>query len=146
MITTTTTSTSTSTSRLGNNLLLNPGGRDGVLRPWVVGGNSNPRLDNGTFDPGYLPRTGLFQFAGGTGSFGTLTQTVAIVDADRLITTSKIDGGYAAVNLSYWSRSAAQREAYDGATIRNEHYVVPFMSDHPRQTLGNVIKRFFYES
>ncbi|CAF4124688.1 unnamed protein product [Adineta steineri] len=40
----TSTSTLASTLTLGDNLLVNPGGEDGVLRPWVVFSNSNPSI------------------------------------------------------------------------------------------------------
>jgi hypothetical protein len=65
------------------NLLVNPGGEDGVLIPWIVGGTSNPGLDNGTLNEGFLPRTGSFQFSGNNGQWGTLTQTVFIVGGNE---------------------------------------------------------------
>ncbi|CAF4042916.1 unnamed protein product [Adineta steineri] len=93
--TTTTSSTTTSTTTTTNpsciNLLVNPGGEDGVLSPWVVGGSSNPQLDSGTFDIGFGPHTGSYQFVGGTGSSGTLTQTIVIMTASPSITASQID-------------------------------------------------------
>lgn len=64
-------------ARAGN-LLTNPGAEDGNLTGWTVGGNSNPGVDNGSFDPGINPHTGNYDFYGHTGSFGTLTQNVSL--------------------------------------------------------------------
>ncbi|CAF3916085.1 unnamed protein product [Adineta steineri] len=99
-----------------NNLLMNPGGEAGVLSPWVVGGNSKPRLDMGTFNSGLNPRTGLYQFSGHTGSLGTLTQTIVIVGANPSITTSQIDTGNLTVGLLFWSRGLPQ-DMNDGTAV-----------------------------
>ncbi|CAF4161684.1 unnamed protein product [Adineta steineri] len=114
-----------------NNLLMNPGGEDGVLSPWVVGGNSNPQLDTGTFDPGNNPHTGLYQFSGHTGSFGMLTQTVAIVGANRSITTSQIDAGNLTVGLLFWSSEYPQSPSDSAA-------VALYFLDAFNGTLSNV--------
>ena len=76
----------------GGNLLINPGAEAGNLTGWTVGGNSNPGVDNGSFDPGINPHSGDFDFFGRTGSFGTLTHNVSLVGVPG-ITTSLIDAG-----------------------------------------------------
>jgi hypothetical protein len=103
-------------SFIGNNLLVNPGGEDGVLTPWIVGGTSNPGLDHGTFNSGYNPHTGLYQFSGHSGTYGTLTQTVDIVGANEGITTAQIDAGNLTINLLFWSRCLPQN-SNDAAAV-----------------------------
>src|SRR5215471_18272714 len=83
------------------NLLLNPGGEAGTLTNWVVGGVSNPRLDNGTFDTGILPHSGTNDFLAGTGANGSLSQTVALV-GNQGLTTGAIDAGNLLANVSFW--------------------------------------------
>lgn len=60
------------------NLLKNSGAELGDLSGWTVGGLSNPTVDDGTFDPGIGPRTGMYMFRGGIGASGTLTQNVLL--------------------------------------------------------------------
>ena len=62
------------------NLLVNPGAESGSISGWVEGGVSGPRVDNGSFDPGISPHSGSFDFLGGNGLNGSLSQTVSIAN------------------------------------------------------------------
>ena len=53
---------SLSVAARGGNLLINPGAEAGNLTGWTVGGDSNPGVDNGSFDPGVDPHSGAFRF------------------------------------------------------------------------------------
>lgn len=95
------------------NLLVNPGAETGDLTGWTVGGESNPGVDNGTFDPPIQPYEGLYSFYGGRGAEGTLTQNVALTGEGlaRMLDVSftqqgldqalKSDSGY--VSLTYYA-------------------------------------------
>ncbi|CAF0821783.1 unnamed protein product [Adineta steineri] len=75
----------------------------------------------GTFGSGYNPRTGSYQFSGHIGSLGTFTQTVAIVGANPLITTSRSDSGSLTVGSLFWTRVFPQAKN-DGTAVVLEHY------------------------
>jgi len=60
------------------NLLTNGDAESGTLSSWTAGGVSNPFVDNGRFNPGIGPQSGLYAFVGGTGSDGSLSQTVSL--------------------------------------------------------------------
>ena len=98
------------------NLLINPGAEDGNLTGWTVGGNSNPGVDNGSFDPGINPHTGNYDFYGHTGSFGTLTQNVALTGIPGL-TTGQIDSGLASASVTFWEQGLNQGTPSDEAQI-----------------------------
>jgi len=98
------------------NLLLNPGAEAGSLTNWIAGGNSNPRVDNGTFDTGILPRSGTNDFLAGTGSTGSLTQLVALLGQPGL-TTAALDGGRLLANLSFWELGLNQGAPSDDAYV-----------------------------
>ena len=98
------------------NLLLNPGAEAGSLTNWVVGGSSNPRVDNGSFDSGYNPRTGSYDFVGGTGAAGSLSQTVALV-ATAGWTTAAIDSGGLQALASFWEQGLNQGSPSDDAYV-----------------------------
>lgn len=59
-------------------LLVNGGAETGDLTGWTIGGISTPGVDDGSFDPGISPYAGRHMFYGGIGSFGSLTQSVAL--------------------------------------------------------------------
>ena len=99
------------------NLLLNPGGEDNNLVNWVVGGDSSPRLDNGTFDPGLKPHSGTNQFLGGRGAVGTLTQIVSLVGKPG-VTTTTIDAGGLLAYVSFWEQGLGQ-----GTSPNDDGYV-----------------------
>jgi len=115
------------------NLLVNPGGEHGVLIPWIVGGTSNPGLDNGTQDEGFFPRTGSFQFSGNRGQWGTLTQTVFIVGGNEPIVTTQIDTGNLSVIVLFWTRCLDQHPKNDAAAV------TLYFLDALNNTLANVI-------
>jgi len=114
------------------NLLVNPGGEHGVLIPWIVGGTSNPGLDNGRLNKGYLPRTGSFQFNGNKGQWGTLTQTVFIVGGKEPIATTQIDRGNLSVTVLFWTRCLDQTPKNDAAAV------TLYFLDALNNTLANV--------
>ena len=98
------------------NLLLNPGGEAGTLTNWVVGGVSNPRLDNGSFDLGINPRSGTNDFLAGTGANGSLSQTVALV-GNQGITAGAIDAGNLLAYVSFWEQGLDQGTPSDDAYV-----------------------------
>src|SRR5580704_10922523 len=82
-------------SVLTSNLLTNPGAEDGNLIGWTVGGGTGAGVDNGAFDPGINPHSGLYDFYGGPNgndrTVGTLSQTDSIVTGS--VTSTLIDTG-----------------------------------------------------
>ncbi|CAF3710702.1 unnamed protein product [Adineta steineri] len=84
----------------------------------------------GTFGSGYNPRTGSYQFSGHIGSLGTFTQTVAIVGANPLITTSRSDSGSLTVGSLFWTRVFPQAKN-DGTAV------VLYFLDASNGILGN---------
>jgi hypothetical protein len=97
------------------NLLLNPGAEAGT-NDWVVGGVSNPSVDNGAFDPGINPHSGNYDFYGHTGAWGTLSQTV-FLPGNQGISTADIDNGLLVATLSFWEKSLNQGTPSDEACI-----------------------------
>ena len=101
------------------NLLQNPGAEVGDLAFWFIGGVSTPLVDDGTFD-GFPPHTGLYDFCGGTGLEGTLTQTVSLTGSG--LTTGEIDTGNLFANVSFWEQSLNQ-----GTPSDNAHLVLNYL-------------------
>ena len=101
-----------------SNLLANPGAETGNLTGWTVGGTSNPRVDNDTFDPSIHPHTGSYDFVGGTGASGTLSQTVQLVGPQGL-TAAAIDTGALTANLSFWEQGLSQGSPSDDALVKH---------------------------
>lgn len=98
------------------NLLLNPGGEANSLTNWVAGGDSGPRLDNGSFDTGINPHSGTNDFLAGTGATGSLSQIVSIV-GNPGVTTSSIDGGGLSAYVSFWEQGLNQGTPSDDAFV-----------------------------
>jgi len=98
------------------NLLLNPGGEAGSLTNWIPGGNSGPRLDNGSFDSGINPYSGTNDFLAGTGSLGSLSQIVSLV-GNPGVTTGSIDGGGLSAYISFWEQGLNQASQSDDAYV-----------------------------
>ena len=99
------------------NLLANPGAETGTIAGWTVGGSSTPRVDNGSFDAGLTPFTGSFDFLGGSGASGTLSQTVTLTGFAP--TFEQIDAGLVSANVSAAERSlnVSPGSVPDGAGI-----------------------------
>ena len=100
----------------GENLLLNPGAEAGTLTNWVVGGNSNAGLDQGTFDANIQPRTGAFDFYGGTGASGILSQLVNLQNRAG-ISLATIDAGNYRAGVSFWEQGLNQSALSDDAYV-----------------------------
>jgi hypothetical protein len=98
------------------NLLINPGAETGDLTGWTKGGTSNPLVDNGTFNSGINPHSGSFDFLGGNGTSGTLTQNVSLA-AIPGITNSLIDSGMALADVSFWEQGLNQGTTSDNAFV-----------------------------
>lgn len=98
------------------NLLLNPGGETGTLANWVAGGNSGPRVDNGTFDLSVQPHSGTNDFLGGRGSVGTLTQIVPLVGSPG-VTAVSLDSGTLLAYVSFWEQGLSQGTPSDDGYV-----------------------------
>jgi hypothetical protein len=98
------------------NLLLNPGAEAGTTTNWVVGGVSNPGVDDGSFDGGIDPHSGSYDFYGHTGLYGTLSQTVYL-PGNQGITTTEIDTGLLVATVSFWEQGLDQGTPSDDACI-----------------------------
>lgn len=101
---------------LTTNLLLNAGAEANSLTNWVPGGDSNPRVDNGTFDTSVMPRSGTNDFLGGTGAAGSLSQIVSLV-GNQGITASAIDSGALLAYVSFWEQGLSQGTPSDDAYV-----------------------------
>lgn len=98
------------------NLLLNPGGEANSLTNWFTGGDSGPRLDNGTFDTNILPHSGTNHFLGGTGSVGSLSQIVSLV-GNPGVTATSLDNGSLLAYVSFWEQGLSQGQPSDDAFV-----------------------------
>jgi PEP-CTERM motif len=102
------------------NLLTNPGAEDGNLTGWISAGPSQAFVDNGSFDAGINPNTGVFDFAGGAGSSsgasGTLTQVVTLVGVQG-ISAALIDSGVLLANLQFFEQGLNQGVPSDDALV-----------------------------
>jgi len=101
---------------LTTNLLLNPGAEAGTTTNWVIGGVSNPGVDNGTFDSGIKTHSGSFDFFGRSGAEGTLSQTVFLPGIPG-ITSGLIDAGLLTANVSFWEQGYNQGTPSDEARV-----------------------------
>ena len=99
-----------------SNMLTNPGAETGNLMGWIIGGTSNPTVDDGTFDPGISPNTGSFDFRGGTGPSGSLSQTFTIITG--VVTPSLVDSGTLSADVSFWEQGLNQGTPSDNAFIQ----------------------------
>jgi hypothetical protein len=98
------------------NLLVNPGAETGNLNGWTTGGVSNPFVDHGTWNPGITPYSGSYDFAGGTGTYGTLTQNVSLSGISG-ITTAMIDSGLVSAQVSFWEQGLDQGSLSDNGYV-----------------------------
>jgi len=98
------------------NLLLNPGAELGSLTNWTSGGDANPQVDTGTFDSGINPRSGSFDFRGGRGAVGLLSQVVSLI-GNQGIVASSIDAGKLFANVSLWEQGFGQGSPSDDAYV-----------------------------
>lgn len=93
------------------NLLDNAGAEIGDLTGWTVGGDSNPAVDNGSFDPGIDPHSGSFDFYGHTGDYGSLTQTVSLTGVAGSL-----------LQVSFWEQGLNQGSPSDNASVTLTFY------------------------
>ena len=93
-------------ARAATNLLSNPGAETGTLAGWIQGGVSNPSIDDGSFD-GFTPASGLYDFYGGNGTDGTLTQNVPLTG----IPNAQI------ATVSFWEQGLDQGDPSDNAFV-----------------------------
>ena len=101
---------------IAGNLLINPGAETGTLSGWTVGGTSNPRVDNGTFDPSIQPHTGDYDFIGGSGgASGTLKQNVNLLGNG--LTAGQIDTGILLAQVNFFQQSLNQSPSSDTAGV-----------------------------
>jgi hypothetical protein len=108
---------------LTGELLNNAGAETGNLTGWTVvnvAGNTTPHADNGTYDPGYNPHTGVYDFVGdsipGGGAQGFLRQQVDISSLSG-VTTAQIDQGQIGAAASFWELSYNQGGTSDYARV-----------------------------
>ena len=89
------------------NLLSNPGAELGNIVGWTAGGTSSPTTDNGSFNSGINPHGGGYDFLGGTGASGALSQTVAI--------SAGSNAQFA--NVSFWEQGLNQGTVSDNGYV-----------------------------
>ena len=114
-----------------SNLLVNPGAETGDLTGWTVGSNSNPNVDNGSFDPGISPHSGNWDFYGGTAAFGSLSQTIQVSNVVG-ISFNEIDRSDVIANVGFWEQGLNQGTPSDDAAIALTFY------DSSSNTIGSV--------
>jgi len=105
-----------SASGAKGDLLINPGAETGDLTGWTKDGVSNPFVDNGSFNPGINPHSGSFDFVGGVGAFGTLTQNVSLSGLPG-ITDALIDSGLVSAQVSFWEQGLNQGPTSDNGFV-----------------------------
>src|SRR5206468_3854300 len=101
-----------------SNLLVNPGAETGDLTGWSLEGISQPFIGSptNTFGDKFSAHTGNFYFAGGTGNFGGLYQTVSLIGKGGL-TPAIIDTGRLLVNIGFWEIGTNQVTTADWGRI-----------------------------
>lgn len=100
-----------------SNLLANPGAETGNLNSWTVMVGA-PFADNGTFDAGLNPRTGGFDFTGGSANpLGQLSQTIDLI-ATGQVTALQLDTGSTTADVSFWEQGLNQGATSDNAAIK----------------------------
>jgi len=109
--------TAASAQVVTSNLLTNPGAEAGNLSGWSVV-TGNPMADNGTFNPGINPRTGGFDFSGGSANpLGKVSQTIDLV-ATGWVTATELDSGLVTADASFWEQGLNQGTPSDNAAIK----------------------------
>ena len=100
-----------------SNLLANPGAETGNLTSWTVFAGA-PMVDAGTFDPGINPRSGGFDFCGGSANpLGKLSQTIDLIGTDQ-VTAFQLDAGTTTADVSFWEQGLNQGSPSDNAAIK----------------------------
>jgi hypothetical protein len=104
--------------------LVNPGAEVGTgvdagstVTGWTAGGDSNPGRDDGSFGDGFGPHSGSYDFYGGTGAMGTLSQTVSLSSLDPA-TLALIDTGTDSLNVEFFEQSLDQGVPSDSAEVK----------------------------
>jgi len=93
------------------NLLVNPGAETGTLSPWIIGGSSIPKVDDGSENSGKNPYSGTKQFLGGSissGNSGTLTQSILLLNGTQEYTAAQLDSGDLRAYISFYEQSLFQ--------------------------------------
>src|ERR1019366_9304079 len=100
-----------------SNLLANPGAETGNLTSWTVFAGA-PMVDAGTFDPGINPRSGGFDFCGGSANLlGKLSQTIDLIGTGQ-VTAFQLDAGTTTADVSFWEQGLNQGSPSDNAAIK----------------------------
>jgi hypothetical protein len=119
-----------STSNVSENLLVNPGAEFGNLTGWTIGGSSKPVVDNGTFNRGINPHSGLYDFLGKTYGTATLIQNVSLLNNG--FTAEQVDSGNLLANFEFFEQGLNQGNPSDGASV-----TLTFLNDS-KTTLSTV--------
>lgn len=104
------------------NLLSNAGAENGDLSGWTAGGDSNPFVDNGSFNPGINPFDGSYAFVGGHGDLGSLTQNVSLAGSP----------GATIATVSFWEQGLNQ------GTPSDDDYISLTYRDASNAVIGTV--------
>lgn len=117
------------------NLLINPGAETSNTVGWDQTSSTNTLIDvNGTFNAGYLPRTGSYCFVRGIGhsSASGLVQNVKLSDGVQNFTEFQLDAGSLKVELSFYYQTLL------GFATRHDLVVVTLIFRSPSSIVNSV--------
>ncbi len=104
--------------RTSAGVLTNPGAENGNTSGWVStnSGGLGPFADNGAFNPGINPHTGIYAFVGGNGPLNTLTQNVSLLANG--ISDAAVDSGALIASVEFFAQGLNQGPTSDSPFIR----------------------------